>query len=70
MRIMRLILRLALTLVLVAVAAFCCFGFMASAEYKPDGIANPFRWLYGILFIACVATIVAIWVVKAMRRQA
>jgi len=28
MRLIRLILRLALTLVLVAIAAFCCFGLM------------------------------------------
>ena len=32
---MRLILRLALTLVLVAIAAFCCFGFLASRELEP-----------------------------------
>jgi hypothetical protein len=64
---MRLILRLALTLVLVAIAAFCCFGFMASYE-SPDFLI--FRWLYGAVFIACVAAIVAIWVVKATRRQA
>jgi hypothetical protein len=64
---MRLILRLALTLVLVPIAAFCCFGFMASAEYEPDGLANPSRWLYGIMVIAWVAAIVAVWVVKATR---
>ena len=63
--VMRLILRLALTLVLVAIAAFCCFGFMASYEI-PDFLM--FRWLYAAVFIACVAAIV--WVVKATRRQA
>jgi hypothetical protein len=57
--------RLALTLVLVAVAAFCCFGFMASYE-SPAFLT--FRWLYGAVFLACVAAIV--WVVKATRRQA
>jgi hypothetical protein len=70
MRLIRLILRLALTLVLVAIAAFCCFGFMASAEYEPDGLANPFRWLYGIMVITWVAAIVAVWVVKDTRRLA
>jgi hypothetical protein len=64
---MRLILRLALTLVLVAIAAFCCFGFMASYE-SPDFLM--FRWFYGTVVIACVAAIVAVWVVKATRRLA
>ena len=64
---MRLILRLALTLVLVAIAAFCCFGFMASYESPPYNLGH---WFYGIVGIACVADIVAVWVVKATRRQA
>ena len=66
---MRLILRLALTLILVAIAAFCCYGFAASFEPGP-GWFLVFRWLYGTLVIACVAAIVAVWVVKATRRQA
>ena len=58
---MRIVLRWALTLILVLIMAFCCFGFGASGEYKPDGLANPFRWLYGAMVVACVATIVAVW---------
>ena len=58
---MRIVLRLALTLILVLVTAFCCFGFGASGEFKPDGLANPFRWLYGAMVVACVVAIVAVW---------
>jgi O-antigen/teichoic acid export membrane protein len=58
---MRIVLRWALTLILVLITAFCCFGFGASGEYKPDGLANPFRWLYGAMFVACVVAIVAVW---------
>jgi hypothetical protein len=68
MRIMRIVLRWALTLILVLITAFCCFGFGASGEYQPDGLANPFRWLYGTLVIVCVAAIVAVWRAKALRR--
>jgi hypothetical protein len=64
---MRIILRLALTLVLVAIAAFCCFGFMASGEAGPQG-ANAFRLIYGTLIVACVASLVAVWRVKPRRR--
>ena len=62
---MRLVLRLALTLILVAIAAFCCFGFLASFE-SPDFLV--FRWLYGAVVVACVAAMVAVWVVKTTRR--
>jgi hypothetical protein len=58
---MRIVLRWALTLILVLIMAFCCFGFMASAEYQPDGLANPFRWLYGAMVVDCVVAIVAVW---------
>jgi hypothetical protein len=71
---MRLILRLALTFVLVAVAAFCCFGFMASAEGDANdmlaALANPFRWFYGIVFAGCIAAFVAVWGVKVPTRLA
>ena len=65
---MGLILRLALTLVLVATAAFCCFGFGASFETGPWWFL-VFRWVYGSVVIACIAAIVAVWVVKAKGRQ-
>jgi hypothetical protein len=58
---MRIVLRCALTLILVLITAFCCFGFGASGEFKPDGLANPFRWLYGAMAVACVVAIVAVW---------
>jgi len=58
---MRIVLRWALTLILVLITAFCCFGFGASGEFKPDGLANPFRWLYGAMVVACVVAIVAVW---------
>ncbi len=58
---MRIVLRLALTSILVLIMAFCCFGFGASGEFKPDGLANPFRWLYGGMVVACVVAIVAVW---------
>jgi hypothetical protein len=64
---MRLILRLALTLVLVAIAAFCCFGFMASYEGPPYNLGH---WFYGTVGIACVADIVAVWVLTATWRLA
>ena len=58
---MRIVLRWALTLILVLITAFCCFGFGASGEFKPDGLANTFRWLYGAMVVACVVAIVAVW---------
>jgi uncharacterized membrane protein YphA (DoxX/SURF4 family) len=66
---MRIVLRLALTLILVLITAFCCFGFMASGELKPDGLANPFRWLYGAMVVACVVAIVAVWRAKKPRGE-
>ena len=61
---MRIALKLALTLVLVLITAFCCLGFGASGEFKPDGLANPFRWLYEAMVVACVVAIVAVWRAK------
>jgi hypothetical protein len=69
---MRIFLRWALTLILVLIVAFGCFGFLASAEFKPDGLANPFRWLYGATVVASVVAsvvaVVAVWRAKALRR--
>jgi hypothetical protein len=61
---MRTVLKWALTLVLVMFMAFCCFGFGASGEYQPDGLANPFRGLYGVMVVACAVAIVAVWRAK------
>ena len=38
--------RMTLTIILVAIALFCGFGFLASGEAKP-ATANGFRMLYG-----------------------
>jgi hypothetical protein len=62
-------LRWALTLILVLITAFCCFCFVAGGV-RPAGLLSPFRWLYGATVVGCVAAIVAVWVVKATRRQA
>jgi hypothetical protein len=56
-------LRVVLTVVLVPIAAFCCFGFLDSAEAGPSG-AIAYRWLYGTGILACLAAVVAVWVVK------
>ncbi len=61
---MHLVSKLALTVILVAIAAFCCFGFLASFE-SPDYLV--FRWLYGVMAVACVAAIVTVWVAKSTR---
>jgi uncharacterized membrane protein YccC len=62
---MRIVSRLALTLILVAVTAFCCFGFFAS--FEPPGFL-VFRWFYGAVAIACVVAIVAVWFISPTRR--
>jgi hypothetical protein len=66
---MRIVLRLALTLILMAITAFCCFGFLASSE---PGAMLPlfFRCVYGAVAVACVVAIVAVWVVKTTSRSA
>ena len=63
---MRIVSRLALTLILVAVTAFCGFGFLAS--FEPPGFL-VFRWLYGAVAIACVVAIVAVWLISPSRRD-
>jgi hypothetical protein len=55
-------------LILVLISEFCCFGFIASAEIQPDGLGNPFRWLYGATVVASVVAIVAVWRARALRR--
>jgi hypothetical protein len=67
---MRIVLRLALTLILVAIAAFCCFGFLASFEppVLPEAANLVIRWLYGAVAVACVVAIVAVWLWKTTRR--
>jgi hypothetical protein len=62
---MRIVPRLILTLVLVAIAAFCCFGFLAS--FEPPGFL-VFRWLYGAACVACVVGIAALWLTKSPSR--
>jgi hypothetical protein len=64
---MRLVLRWALTLILILIAAFCCFGFLASGEFEPPG-SNAFRVLYGTAVVACVVALVAVWRVKTRGR--
>ena len=59
--------RLALTFILIAITSFCCFGFLAS--FEPPGFPG-FRWLYGAVAVACVVTIVAVWLVPTTRHQA
>ena len=64
---MRLVLRWALTLILIPIAAFCCFGFLASGEFEPPS-STAFRWLYWAAAVACIVSLVAVWLVKAGRR--
>jgi hypothetical protein len=64
---MGLVLRWALTLILVPITAFFCFGFLASGEFEPPG-ANAFRKIYGTIIVACVASLVAVWRVRPTRR--
>jgi hypothetical protein len=64
---MSIVLRWALTLILVLITAFCCFGFLASREFKPPG-SNAFRLLYGIAVTACVVVIVILWRVQTWTR--
>ena len=55
--------RVVLTVILVPIAAFCCFGFLDSAEAGPQ-YANAYRWLYGAGMLACLAAVAAVWLVK------
>jgi hypothetical protein len=43
------------------------FRLGASGEFKPDGLANPFRWLYGAMVVACVVAFVGVWRAKKPR---
>ena len=57
-------LRSALTIPLVALTAYSCFGFLASGEAPPPA-SNAYRLLYGTIIVVCVAAIVAVWRVKS-----
>lgn len=61
---MQIALRLALTCVLVAVAAFCGFGFLAT--FEPPGYP-VLRGFYATAAVSCVAAIAAAWLTKASR---
>ena len=61
---MRIVPRLALSLVLIAVTTFCGFGFLAS--FEPPGFL-VFRWLYGAVAITCVVAILAVWLISPTR---
>ena len=64
---MGVVFRSALTLIFVALTAFCCFGFLES--FEPGAmLALFFRWLYGAVAVACVFAITAVWRVKTARR--
>ena len=60
------VLRVALTLVLVLVTAFCGVGFFAT--YEPPGFP-VFRWLYGTVAAACGVAVVAVWLARSSRRR-
>ena len=58
---MHLISRMALTSILAAIAAFCCYGFLAT--FEPPGFL-VFRWLYGAVAVGCIIAIAAVWLGK------
>ena len=58
---MRIASKWALTVMLVAITAFCSFGFLAS--FEPPGFL-AFRWLYGGVVIVSVVAILAVWLVR------
>jgi len=64
---MRIVLRLALTLILTNVTAFCCLEFLASFD-PPGSLVS--RWLYGAVTVACIIAIVAVWIVRTARHRA
>ncbi|MFO0952692.1 MAG: hypothetical protein U0835_16400 [Isosphaeraceae bacterium] len=53
-----------LTAVLIGLAAFCVFGFLAT--YEPPGFL-AFRWFYGTILLACAAGIAATWLARPGR---
>ncbi|MHC5537263.1 hypothetical protein ACYOEI_03385 [Singulisphaera rosea] len=55
---MRIAWKMALTLILVTIIAFCGFGFLAS--FEPPGFPAV-RWLYGSASVACTIGIFPIW---------
>lgn len=65
---MKVILTIVMSLLLLAVAAFCLFGFLATFEPtdRPSQFL-AFRVGYGVVGVGCLAGIVAL-VVKAVRR--
>jgi hypothetical protein len=58
---MGMVLRAALTLALLAVLAFCAFGFLAS--FEPPGFLI-FRWLYAGVAVLSLIAVVAVWRVR------
>ena len=65
---MKIILTVVASLLLLAVAAFCLFGFLATFEPTDSpGRFLAFRIGYGVVGVGCLAGIVAL-VVKAFRR--
>ena len=65
---MRILLALFGSLVLLAVAAFCAFGFLATFEPTNNaGEFLAFRIGYAVVGLGCVAGLIAL-IVKAVRR--
>jgi len=54
------------SLLLLAIAAFCAFGFMAS--FEPTANALAFRIGYAVVGVACLVSVVLL-IVSAMRRR-
>jgi len=54
------LIRIVCAALLVGIAAFCVFGFLASAEAVPDAIVWWRLW-YSVVGIACVATGYLVW---------
>ena len=57
---MGLVLRWALTLILVLITLFFCYMFLGVGELGPSG-ARTFRLIFGTLIAACIAFLVAVW---------
>jgi len=63
---MRVMVLSALSVILLAIAAFCVIGFLASAEASAPG---SFRLIYGLSGGLCVSSIVALWLSPRIRRR-